>query len=289
MIEISADLDETTREYLLNILQDEDSYDDFDVLVDTVQSLLGAEDRTVAEKLVNSLAPSKTSALPQLQQRPAQVPLADASNQSCEDDHSSTSGSSDDEAISKSPQQTKDQKRITRLQKKQEKKAQRQQKHKNVSKAGKDGGTNLHTKVAQINAASAQELEDLDDYASAWQQIKSEAAASGEQAVWGGRGAGGRGVNRGLGVYRGKDAVVQNLTLGFGGRDLLSQTHLAISHGHRYGLMGQNGVGKVSLYKSRIAPWLYRLLSHAIVHVTVNTAEKNSIRKCARLAYASFY
>jgi Tfp pilus assembly protein FimT len=251
--------------------------------------LLGAEDRTVAEKLVNSLAPSKTPALPQLQQRPAQVPLADASNQSCEDDHSSTSGSSDDEAISKSPQQTKDQKRITRLQKKQEKKAQRQQKHKNVSKAGKDGGTNLHTKVAQINAASAQELEDLDDYASAWQQIKSEAAASGEQAVWGGRGAGGRGVNRGLGVYRGKDAVVQNLTLGFGGRDLLSQTHLAISHGHRYGLMGQNGVGKVSLYKSRIAPWLYRLLSHAIVHVTVNTAEKNSIRKCARLAYASFY
>jgi ATP-binding cassette subfamily F protein 3/ATP-binding cassette subfamily F protein 1 len=264
MIEISTitgadDLDETTREYLLNILQDDDSYDDFDGLVDTVQSLLGTEDRTVAERLVSSLAPSETrsasphtSTVQQPQKVPATVPLADASNQSYEDDHSSTSGPSDDESSSKATQLTKEQKRAARLQKKQGKKAQRQLKHNSVSKSGKDGGTDLQTKVAQINAASAQELEDLDDYASTWQQIKSEAAASGEQVIWGGRGAGGRGVNRGLGVYRGKDAVVQNLTLGFGGRDLLSQTHLAISHGHRYGLMGQNGVGKSTLLK-RIA------------------------------------
>jgi len=59
-------------------------------------------------------------------------------------------------------------------------------------------------------------------------------------------------VNRGKGTHRGNDAVVQQLTLTFGGRDLLRETHLAICHGHRYGLMGHNGVGKSTLQR-RIA------------------------------------
>ena len=266
--ESTDSIDETTLDYLCGILEDEDTYDDIDGLIETVQSLLGVEDRAVVERFVNSLAPSKSveasMASPPLQSllQPSLLQPSSAAravhehtvDESCEDDHSSTSNSSDDVTTPTASQPSKDRK-TARLQRKQEKKMQRQRKHKQHSKKSKDNNdekaeTNeemdLQTKVAQINAASAQELEDIDDYASAWQDIKSKAEASGEEVVWGGRGAGGRGVNRGLGTYRGKDAVVQNLTLGFGGRDLLSQTHLAISHGHRYGLMGKNGVGKVS-------------------------------------------
>lgn len=259
--ESTDSLDETTLDYLYGILQDEDTYDDIDGLIETVQSLLGVDDRAVIERFVNTLAPSTSaqacmasSPLQPLPQPSSPARVVHTIDQSCEDDHSSTSDSSDDVTAPKTSQISKDQRKAARLQRKQEKKLQRQRKHKQDSKKSKgnndekenDSDIDLQTKVAQINAASAQELEDIDDYASAWQDIKSQAEASGGEIVWGGRGAGGRGVNRGLGAYRGKDAVVQNLTLGFGGRDLLSQTHLSISHGHRYGLMGQNGVGKVS-------------------------------------------
>lgn len=107
--------------------------------------------------------------------------------------------------------------------------------------------------VARIQKASAQGLQELDDYASAWEKVKQQQNTNGGEVVWGGRGHGGRGINRGLAAYRGRDAVVHNLTLSYGdGRDLLMETHLAISHGHRYGLMGPNGVGKTTLLR-RIA------------------------------------
>mmetsp|Transcript_17234 Transcript_17234/g.32367 ORF Transcript_17234/g.32367 Transcript_17234/m.32367 type:complete len:102 (+) Transcript_17234:144-449(+) len=40
------------------MLQDEDAFDDLDGLIDTVQSLLNTEDRSIAERLVRSLTPS---------------------------------------------------------------------------------------------------------------------------------------------------------------------------------------------------------------------------------------
>jgi len=59
-------------------------------------------------------------------------------------------------------------------------------------------------------------------------------------------------LNRGLGAYNGSDAVVNQLTLAFDGKVLLNETHLIISKGHRYGLIGRNGVGKTTLMR-RIA------------------------------------
>lgn len=104
----------------------------------------------------------------------------------------------------------------------------------------------LNEVVDKIHEASALELDATDDFASAWQEAQEEGR------VWGGRGFGGRGVNRGLGIYRGKDAVVQGLTMAFDGKELLRETHLVIAHGHRYGLWGKNGVGKSTLLR-RIA------------------------------------
>jgi ATP-binding cassette, subfamily F, member 3 len=99
--------------------------------------------------------------------------------------------------------------------------------------------------VSRINAQSAQAIQEIDDYGSAWADVKEQ----GKQ--WGGRGHGGRGISQA--IYKGRNAVVNGLTLSYGGgRDLLLETHLAISHGHRYGLMGPNGCGKSTLLK-RIA------------------------------------
>ena len=110
------------------------------------------------------------------------------------------------------------------------------------------GGSSESTNavIARLVAVGEANVNELDDYSSAWEQCKAEGR------VWGGRAFGGRGVNRGLGVYRGKDAVVNQLTLAFDGKELLRETHLAISHGHRYGIMGRNGVGKTTLMR-RIA------------------------------------
>ena len=105
---------------------------------------------------------------------------------------------------------------------------------------------NLQNVVQKIQEASALELDATDDFASAWQDAQAEGRA------WGGRGFGGRGVNRGLGTYKGKDAVVQGLTMAFDGKELLRETHLVIAHSHRYGLVGKNGVGKSTLLR-RIA------------------------------------
>mmetsp|Transcript_8446 Transcript_8446/g.21071 ORF Transcript_8446/g.21071 Transcript_8446/m.21071 type:complete len:1014 (+) Transcript_8446:203-3244(+) len=207
----------------------------------------------------------------------------DSNNSSINDEENSASStSSEEENKEKSP--SKEKKQIDRQRRRQDKKLIREKKSKKRSKSPKssptsplstsplpnetrarqdmDGGdimssNALRKKVEKIQDKSSNIIEDMDDYGSAWADAKSNpyktTSTSGGEVVWGGRGYGGRGVNRGLAVYRGRDAVVQNLTLSYGGgRDLLHETHLALSHGHRYGLMGQNGCGKSTLLR-RIA------------------------------------
>mmetsp|Transcript_8445 Transcript_8445/g.21066 ORF Transcript_8445/g.21066 Transcript_8445/m.21066 type:complete len:1011 (+) Transcript_8445:203-3235(+) len=206
-------------------------------------------------------------------------------NSGSTDDNNSDSTSSEEENKEISP--SKQKKQIDRQRRRQDKKLRREKKSKKRSKSPKSspssplstsplpnetGGPQdmadgditsnnaLRKKVEKIQDKSSTIIDDMDDYGSAWADAKSNAdktatttSTSGGEVVWGGRGYGGRGVNRGLAVYRGRDAVVQNLTLSYGGgRDLLHETHLALSHGHRYGLMGQNGCGKSTLLR-RIA------------------------------------
>ena len=136
------------------------------------------------------------------------------------------------------PDERKERRRQKKLQQKQNKK---------LPKLQEEGGGEEDTNaiVSRINAQSAQAIQEIDDYGSAWADVKEQ----GKQ--WGGRGRGGRGISQA--VYKGRNAVVNGLTLSYGGgRDLLLETHLAISHGHRYGLMGPNGCGKSTLLK-RIA------------------------------------
>jgi ATPase subunit of ABC transporter with duplicated ATPase domains len=97
-------------------------------------------------------------------------------------------------------------------------------------------------------AALQQQLDDTDDFASAW----SACAAQGK--AWGGRGAGGRGVARRYQAIstRSRDVVVDGVTLAFAGRTLLERTEFRLVAGRRYALLGRNGVGKSTLLR-RIA------------------------------------
>jgi len=68
-----------------------------------------------------------------------------------------------------------------RLQKKQQRKSKMP--HRSQDQEVDEKNNDLHSTVAKINTQSAQELDDLDDYSSAWIQIKSDAAESREQVL----------------------------------------------------------------------------------------------------------
>eukprot|EP00535_Pseudo-nitzschia_heimii_P010123 CAMPEP_0197182702 /NCGR_PEP_ID=MMETSP1423-20130617/6566_1 /TAXON_ID=476441 /ORGANISM="Pseudo-nitzschia heimii, Strain UNC1101" /LENGTH=911 /DNA_ID=CAMNT_0042633159 /DNA_START=93 /DNA_END=2828 /DNA_ORIENTATION=- len=81
---------------------------------------------------------------------------------------------------------------------------------------------------------------------------------------------------------REKDVVVPGVTLAYDGNELLRNGHLVITHGHRYGLWGKNGVGKSTLFRriasGRIPGWP--------LHLTVRMVEQEylgsdqTIREC---------
>ena len=95
-----------------------------------------------------------------------------------------------------------------------------------------------------IAAASAAALDGLDDHSSAWAQCQAEGRA------WGGRGEGGRGLRS---TYHSSNAVrnihLRNVSLSFGGDELLQSATLQITPQRRYGLIGRNGVGKSTLLR----------------------------------------
>eukprot|EP00599_Poterioochromonas_sp_BG-1_P013677 CAMPEP_0173162958 /NCGR_PEP_ID=MMETSP1105-20130129/19625_1 /TAXON_ID=2985 /ORGANISM="Ochromonas sp., Strain BG-1" /LENGTH=739 /DNA_ID=CAMNT_0014082903 /DNA_START=191 /DNA_END=2410 /DNA_ORIENTATION=- len=86
--------------------------------------------------------------------------------------------------------------------------------------------------------------EEIDDWSSQWKECLE------GRAIWGGRTLGGRGVQKITGFT--KDISVEGITLAFCGKELLQRTTLKLTHGHRYGLIGENGVGKSTLLR-RIA------------------------------------
>jgi ATPase subunit of ABC transporter with duplicated ATPase domains len=82
-------------------------------------------------------------------------------------------------------------------------------------------------------------INECDDWASAWEQAKA------EESGWGGRGKGGRGLHRA--TYQPLDVHVEGVTLAYLGKDLLDRSILRLTHGRKYGLIGNNGCGKTTL------------------------------------------
>lgn len=85
----------------------------------------------------------------------------------------------------------------------------------------------------------------IDDHESAWRECQEEGR------LWGGRGLGGRGVQ-----YTGENydnIHLPSVSLHFEGNELLVDSPMDIVRGHRYGLLGRNGVGKSTLLRQLAA------------------------------------
>eukprot|EP01034_Spumella_vulgaris_P030769 gene30769-38031_t len=83
-------------------------------------------------------------------------------------------------------------------------------------------------------------LEEHDDLSSEWTAVRE----AGE--LWGGRRRGGRGVK----CFVNTDFVsIESVSLGFPGKELLVNSRLKLYPGRKYGLVGDNGVGKSTLLR----------------------------------------
>eukprot|EP00468_Gymnochlora_sp_CCMP2014_P010078 CAMPEP_0167750868 /NCGR_PEP_ID=MMETSP0110_2-20121227/6232_1 /TAXON_ID=629695 /ORGANISM="Gymnochlora sp., Strain CCMP2014" /LENGTH=730 /DNA_ID=CAMNT_0007636241 /DNA_START=12 /DNA_END=2204 /DNA_ORIENTATION=- len=93
------------------------------------------------------------------------------------------------------------------------------------------------------NEEPVQDGDDLDDWTESWKACKE------GNGVWGGRGRGGRGIQRRNihGTY--DDIIVEGVTLAYDGKILLNRSRLALAHNRRYALIGPNGCGKSTLLR----------------------------------------
>jgi len=80
-----------------------------------------------------------------------------------------------------------------------------------------------------------------DDHASAWKDCTD------SNQRWGGRGHGGRGIRMTGDNYQ--NIHLPSVTLSYEGNELLVDSKMDIVKGHRYGLLGKNGVGKSTLLR----------------------------------------
>lgn len=115
-----------------------------------------------------------------------------------------------------------------------------------VSPASAAAATSTCTGTAAAAAAAAATATALDDHATAWQERK----AAG--LLWGGRGHGGRGV-RVTGGENIDHVHLPSVSLQYHGHELLVDSIMDINKGHRYGLLGRNGVGKSTLLRQLMA------------------------------------
>lgn len=120
------------------------------------------------------------------------------------------------------------------------------QHHKDSRKQRRETKQKAKKGVPPVSLPVVSEL--VDDHASAWNDRQEEGK------LWGGRGHGGRGVR-----YTGENydnIHLPSVSLQFEGNELLVDSPMDIVRGHRYGLLGRNGVGKSTL--------LRQLAAHAI-------------------------
>jgi ATP-binding cassette subfamily F protein 3 len=75
------------------------------------------------------------------------------------------------------------------------------------------------------------------------------------------------------GAAKSKDIKVDGVDVSIGGKRILSDTSLTLVHGHRYGLVGQNGVGKSTLLRA-----LSRREVAIPTHITILHVEQEVIQ-----------
>ena len=105
----------------------------------------------------------------------------------------------------------------------------------------------LKKKSARQKKNKVSDISELvnDDHASSWAECQ-----KGDR-LWGGRGHGGRGIR--ITGDNLQNIHLPSVTLSFEGNELLVDSKMDIVKGHRYGLLGRNGVGKSTLLRQLAA------------------------------------
>lgn len=213
---LPADCDEAIREYLREALLDRNIYENKETLLQTLFSFLENED--LSRNLTDELQQLHAESIRTEEQVQVRATLADTSNEkiTASDDDMISSSSDDDASERKSSKNSK----LSRAAKRAEKKKR---------------------KAKKVSIA-VQEPELLEDESSAWKECQQSGS------IWGGRGFGGRGEYSGAVNSVKSNIHLANISLVLpNGKELLRNTNMDITRGHRYGLVGRNGIGKSSL------------------------------------------
>ena len=65
---------------------------------------------------------------------------------------------------------------------------------------------------------------------------------------------------------KGRDIKIGSYTLSFHGRLLIENAEIALNYGQRYGLLGENGSGKVGVHVE--SDYLWELLTFLLVNIS---------------------
>jgi len=251
----ALDLDDDGINYVIEVLEDDDSLEDKDSLQEMLTPLLGSEKLAISivealstDRIVDSAGSvpptqkleerSNMAVRSRLQDQPSASPQ-DRANSSVLDHAERT-------ATAKNTRKTKS-RRKTR---------QERQRKKN--------GKSIEQETA------------IEDDASAWQECKDEGH------TWGGRGRGGRGEYSGAVNHVKANIHLSDVTVTLPtGADLLRNTVMDIQRGHRYGLIGRNGIGKSTVLRrlaQKSIPGLPPDMKILLVQQQVDGSEKDPLQ-----------
>jgi ABC-type cobalamin/Fe3+-siderophores transport system ATPase subunit len=225
----SEEIDTEVVDYLMGIIQseledDDDCGGDRPQFVETMREFLPNDDDTVQrvlsivqnERKKNSAGKSKhvvTTKKVEPRQPPTEEPSRSTAAPAAKDDESH------------SPKSHRGQRKEKRKQKQASKRQPKQQQQDD------DDDDDPSAVMSELN-----------DHSSAWEETQR------SQGLWGGRGRGGRGVRVTGDNY--ESIHLPSVSLQFLGRTLLEDSTMDILKGHRYGVLGRNGVGKSTLFRA---------------------------------------
>ena len=85
----------------------------------------------------------------------------------------------------------------------------------------------------------------------------------------------------GAGTNKTKDITMDNIDVSIGGLRILTDTNLTLAHGHRYGLVGKNGIGKSTLLRALSRREVAIPTHISILHVEQEVRNRSQVRQLA--------
>ena len=226
--------DSALADYIVEILNNEDSFGDVESLQQTVAPFLGG-DSEIAARIIEEVQPRADGPTTKASHDVRRLEIVDEGSMV---GHAKTRDETGDachepSATVDEASESEDGENPAEEVKKTTPRKTRKTRHRRQKK-----------QAANSRLEEKSEETPVEDDASTWNECQE------RQRKWGGRGRGGRGEYSGAVNHIKSNIHLSNVTVSLpNGTDLLSNTFMDIQKGHRYGLIGRNGVGKSTLLK----------------------------------------